>query len=215
MEHVEGLHLRLNPEDIPELKIIISTNQDNATRERAIYVLADIAIRHNNSEQVVGFLKEIAYTEENTRVKTAAVANVYLIREVFPIDKKGELNIQVEGTVKKGNNITIIGVVSSSVNVPKASFGIKRIAGDEGIKIYHNPTHFSLNAGEEKRIPLTIYLEEYGKYYTLAQLKLNFDQIDYQTLEKGILIRFDQKGGTYHLLDTAIEDDSIDYMFEE
>ena len=126
--------MNLDPEDIPELKEIVETPPDNYTRERAIFVLTDIAIRKDVPEEVVDFLKDIAYNERNEDVVAAAYANLYLIRETYPLEMKGDLTIRVEGEIKKGNNVTVVADASSAVDVSKAIVRIKEIVEYESNK---------------------------------------------------------------------------------
>ena len=127
-DYISELHTRLDPGDIPELKEIITTHPDNYVRERAIFVLADIAVRKDVTEDVIDFLKDLAYNEENDEVRSAAYANLDFIREFYPLETKGELTIRIEGEIREGNNITIIATASSTVDVEEATVGTRRMA---------------------------------------------------------------------------------------
>jgi len=207
--YISELHLRLDAEDIPELKEIIESHPDNYTRERAVFVLADIAIRRNKTEEVVDFLKGIAYDEENDDVRSAAYANLDLIREYYALETRGDLTIRVEGKIREGNSITLIADASSTVDVDEAIVGVRRIAefGTEetvGVELDpahprnpSNPMRISLKAGESKEIPFTIHLRKEGEYLILCALKLNIDRVDYQTIEKKIHLTVEKTGGTF------------------
>lgn len=209
LNYIKEIHIDLNPTDIPKLKDIIKTHPDNYVRERAIFVLADIAIKNNVTEDVIDFLKEIAYNEENDDVRTAAYANIYLIRESYPLAIKGDLNIQVLGEIRKGENITIVASASSTVDVTEAIVGVKRVAnlgGNEtqGIMltvVSRNPVRFPLNAGESKEITFKIFLAEEGEYMIFCELQLNFDRIDYQTIEKKIHLTIGKTEGEAQVLE--------------
>jgi hypothetical protein len=198
--YISEIHTRLDPKDIPELKQIIESHPDAYTRERAVFALADIAIRNNVTEDVIDFLKGVAYNEENDQVMSAAYSNLYLIRQSHPLETRGDLALRVEGEIKEGNTVTVVASASSTVDVDEAALGVKRIApagiGLDGSNA-DNPVGISLRAGEPQDVPFTIQLGREGKYLILCVLKLSFDRVDYQTIEKGIYLTVGKTGGSF------------------
>ena len=204
--YISDIHLRLDPADIPELKQIIESHPDSYTRERAVFVLTDIAIRKDVTDDAIDFLKGIAYNEENDVVRSAAYSNLDLIREFYPLETRGDLALRVEGEIREGNTITVVATASSTVDVDEAAVGVKRLAefGAEettGIQLdtssHRNPTRLSLRAGESEDVPFTVQLGKEGKYLILWVLKLSFDRVDYQVIEKGIYLTVGKTGGSF------------------
>lgn len=206
VDYVSELHTRLDPSDIPELKEIIMGHKDNYVRERAVFVLADIATRKDTTEDVIDFLKEVVNNEDNDEVRSAAYTNLYMIRELYPLEIKGELEIVVEGDIKEGGNITVIAIVSSIVDVERATMGIKRIrnVGDEGPPavwvIDSNSAAFCLRAGESVETPFSIQIGKEGLYIIPCVLRLYFDRVDYQTVEKNIYLNVGKTEGLYEVV---------------
>lgn len=205
LEYLEKIHGSLDPKYIEELMNIIRAHPDDRIRERGIFILADIAIRSNRSEEVIDFLKQIAYEEKDDEVRTAAYVNIYLIREYYPLKLTGTLDIKVEGKVEKGKNITLIFSISSSKDVLEARTGIKKVVTivDQRkvplskLLISENPMTFSLKANETKEVTFTLRLPEEDEYLIYCFLTLDLDRVDYLTIEKYVYLKAREGGGSY------------------
>ncbi|MEM1517980.1 MAG: HEAT repeat domain-containing protein [Nitrososphaerota archaeon] len=209
IEYLEKIHNSLDPESIPELKDIILNHPDNYVRERAVFILTDIAIRSNKVDEVIDFLKQIAYNEENDEVRTAAYANLDLIRKYYPVELGESIEIRIEGEIKKGNNVTLIVIVSTQKDIPQAVVGIKRIvnmtAGAQTPVITMlrsmNPVWLSIRAETPEKATFIIYLESEGEYLVPCVLKLNIDRSDYKIIEKFVYLKVGKDEGAYIVAD--------------
>jgi hypothetical protein len=195
VDYVETIHTHLDPKDISELENIARGSSDNYTRETAVFALTDIAIKNNVTEDVIPFLKDIFLNDKNDDVKTAAYSNLYLIKECYPTESKADMNFQVEGVIKKGANITLTTIVSSTVNATKGLVGVKSITNLSGgitggmtldpecKPVIRVPF---LEAGAERISSFKFNIVQTGDFLVCFQLQIDFNVIDYQILEKTI-----------------------------
>jgi hypothetical protein len=159
-------------------------------RENAIFVLTDISIQKNQSQEIVGFLKNISMNEQDDSIRTAADSNLDLIRDVSPLEV-GSLDIAVTGEIKKGENITISGKISSDVPVTAAVIGINRLHKD--IESLSNPV-IKLNIAEngsiltDQQVEFRLRLKEEGRYNIPISLLLSMDRIDYNSIYKNVYL---------------------------
>jgi len=183
------------PEDyIRELTSVVEKNDDPYVRERAIFTLTDIAIRKYETEKIVDFLREIAMNETEDNVRTAAYANIDLIREYYPLEKQGSLELSVSGDIKKSSSIKLIARISSKVNVEDAIVGIDYL--HENIELLSMPYYKTdLKANEPKEFEFELLLKEVGEYEIPVTLMLSFDRIDYEEIREEILLKVDETGG--------------------
>ncbi len=192
-KYLEGMQLEPSEDYIQELTSVVEKNEDPYVRERAIFTLTDIAIRKYETEKIVDFLKEIAMNETEDNVRTAAYANIDLIREIYPLEKKGSLDLSILGDIKKNSNITVIAKVSSKVDV-EAIVGIDYL--HTNIELLSPPCRkVDLKANESKQVQFDLYLKETGEYFIPFTLMLSFDRIDYETIEDEIHINVKEFSG--------------------
>ena len=204
--YITEIHQRLDPADIPELKSIISSSAANYTRERAVLVLADIAMSSGVTQDVVDFLKDVAYNEQNDEVRTAAYASLAHIYELYPLEEKGNLTASSIGEIRQGGNITLILTAFSSVDVAEAKVAIERIVPigaveGEGIKVKPlSPMEFPLKAGESRETMFEVILGNEGEYSILCVLKLDLDRITIQTIEREYYLKVGKTSGRFEAL---------------
>ena len=206
-EYVDRLHLKMDPGSIPELMEIIRKSPDNDARERAMFVLTDISLNASNTEGTVQLFKDIALTEENDDVRTAAYTNLYHIRSVHPPESRGTLEVRIQGNLREGSRVTLIATVSSSVDVGNALTGIQKIADKEsshtdGITLNSShpmPLKLSLKAGVPQEIPFTLDIHKKGLYKIVYVLILQFDRVDSEEITKEILIDAGKDSGKYRV----------------
>lgn len=207
IEELEEIHMSMNPQSIPKLKRVIKAHQDDYVRERAIFVLTDIALSTNKTSEAIPFLKEISITERENIVRSAAFANLDLLLESTPGKIYGSVDVRIDGDIKKGNIVTLVGIASSTLGVRKASLGISRIvpipqdtteSGVLGVNLTTlNPVSFPLSAEETREVTFELSLEETGTYGIYVILELNFDRIEYQQVGKEVHLSFDENSGSY------------------
>lgn len=204
LELLEEIHRSLDPKRIPELMEIIRSHPEPYVRERAVFVLTDIAIRGNRVDEVIDFLKEIAYEEKEDNVRTAAYANLDIIRTYYPLDLGADVSIRLEGEIRKGSNVTLVITVSSGVSVPEARAGIVRIvdmASDTALTaamvMSTNPVKFSLSAGNPEEVRFTVYLVDAGEYGMDINVRLSLDRVDYQNIKKVVYLKVGEDRGEY------------------
>lgn len=202
LSELEGIHLNLDVNDIPKLKEIIKSDTDSYVRERAIFVLTDISIQKNVTTEAIDFLKDIAHSEKNDEVRTAAYSNLDLIRETVPPPIEGELDFRIEGDIKKGGDITIF-LRAIAYQDSEATVFIKRLSsyGDNervGLSLVgRNKVNFPLKSGESNEFPFTLAIDENGEYLVIGALKLSLDRVDYRVIEKQIYLKVDETEGSY------------------
>jgi len=204
-EYVDRLHLTMDPGSIPVLMEIIRQSPDNEVRERAMYVLTDIALNANTTEETAQLLKDIALSEEDDDVRTAAYTNLYHIRSVYPPESRGMLEVRIQGNLREGSRVTLIATVSSTVDVQNALTGIQKIADREtphtdGITLntsHPMPLKISLKAGVPQEIPFSLDIHTKGLYKIVYVLMLQFDRIDSTRVTKEILIDVGKDSGKY------------------
>ncbi len=185
---------------IEQLKDIIVSGTDPYIRERGIFTLTDIALRENDTDEIVDFLKDIAVNESNDNVRTAAYANVDLIRQTHPLPRQGSLELTISGEIKKGSTITLIATISSSIEVSDAIIGIQRLHHD--IEPVSSPaTNVHLNAGETQRLEFELKLNETGEYTIPVTLMLSFDQVDYEEIHREVVLTVNETSGEYYVAD--------------
>lgn len=180
--------MQLNPpkDYIKKLKSVIEKNRDPYKRERAIFTLTDIAISKYETEKIVDFLKEIAKNEKEDNVRTAAYANIDLIRDYFPLEKKGSLELSVSGEMKKNEKIVIIAKVLSKVDT-EAQVGIDFLHQNiEPVNISVPVYKLELKANQPQEVEFELLLKEKGEYEVPVTLVLNFDRIDYEEITEEI-----------------------------
>jgi len=207
IQSVDQINGYMNPDDIPELERIIESSANDSIRERAVMALGDVSIRANLTDDVVPFLKKVALEEEDSVVRSAAYANLDLIRELYPEEKVGSLDLRIEGTIGAGQNITLIATVSSSVKTDRAMVGIKKIIGGDGKRTIditlagaqRMPIQFPLSAGSPKEIPIYLHINKEGKYSIFYVFQVDMDQVDSQVTEKEVYIYFENGTGKYQV----------------
>ncbi len=190
--------MQLDPPDdyIQRLESVVENNSDPYTRELAIFVLTDIAIRKYETAEIIAFLKDIAKNEEQDNVRTAAHANIDLIREYYPLDRQGALELSVLGEIKKSAEITLVAKVSSRVDVEEAVVGIDVLHQNLELLNLSVPVYrLDLRAGQPEHVGFDLLLKDVGEYEIPVTLILNFDGIDYEETKQQIALRVDESGG--------------------
>jgi hypothetical protein len=197
IEHLDSLLLNPDEDYIQELTSIIKSNSHPYVRERGIFTLTDITIRKKETEKIVDFLKEIAMDEKEDNVRTAAYANIYLIRNINPLEKRGSLDMSVTGDIKKGANITLNAKISSSVTLDEeAIIGVRQLP--DNIELLSNGAYrIKLIANNPQEIEFDLHLKETGNYMFPVNLKLSFDRIDYELVTKQAHIEVGERTGEF------------------
>jgi hypothetical protein len=113
LSHVDDLHMQMSASNLGELEAIIQNNADPYTRERAINVYSDIALRSQNQKRALAFLKALAPGEKNDDVRTSAYTNYYYIKEEAGIPPETTMDVRVTGDIKSGSTITVVLSVTS------------------------------------------------------------------------------------------------------
>ena len=206
---IYDVYKELSQGDIVGLEQIIESSADSDVRESAVIVVTDLAISTNATDDVVPFLKNVALHEEDDTVRSAAYANLALIRESYPEEAKGTLDLRIDGPIGAGQNITLVATVSSSVKTEKALVGIKKILGGDGkpttdillVDAPRLPIKLQLAAGSPKEIPILLHIGKQGKYSIFYVFQLDLDRVDSQVIEKEVYIYFENGIGKYLVAD--------------
>ncbi len=196
LSDLEAMQLEPPADYISQLKAIIEGDPDPYVRENAVLVLAELALRKNETANITDYLKSIATGEENEDVRTSAFVSLGLIRDKYPLEKKGSLELSLTGAIRKGANVTLNARVSTAatppgpviVSIPSLPSGVELLSKTGVVK-------FPLNAGETKEVRFTLRLKETGEYYIPATFMMSFDSVDYEKIRKEAHIRVTEAGG--------------------
>lgn len=199
--YVESIQLDPPDDYIQQLEQIVEKNEDPYVRETAIFALTDIASRKGETDEIIDFLKDIGTSETDDNVRSAAYANIDLIRERFPPEKKGSLEVSLSGDVKKGATVILTATASATTDIEEAIIGIDRL--HQNIDMVSAPfPKFSLVANEPKDLEFTLLLKETGEYTIPVTLFFSYDRFDYKEIQKEILLRvYDISGEVGYLED--------------
>lgn len=188
--------VQLNPPEdyIDQLTLIVEKNKDPYVRETAIFALTDIASRKDETDKIIDFLKNVGINETDDNVRSAAHANIDLIRDRYPLEKKGALELSISGDVKKGATIILTARVSATTDIAEAMIGIDRL--HQNIDMVSAPfPKFSLEANEPKELKFTVLLKETGEYTIPVTLFFSFDTFDSEETENGVLLKVYEDSG--------------------
>jgi len=180
--------IQLNPGDdyIQRLEETVNTSGDAYIRERALLALTDITIRKNETDEIVDFLKNIAINEEEDNVMSAAYASLDLIREIYPPDWYGTLELHLVGDIKKHGNVTLIATIGCTVDA-EALVGIDKL--HINMEPITDPVKkVQLVANTPQQIEFELHVKDVGEYFVPVTLILGIDIVDYETISKTIYI---------------------------
>jgi hypothetical protein len=225
LAHVDDLHMKLSASSLDELEAIIRNNADPYTRERAVNVYTDIALRSQNSKRALAFLKGLAPDEKDDNVRTSAYTNYYYIKEEAGIPPETTMDVQVIGDIKPGKNITVVLSVMSTRGSDLSFVGMQArtlqetapatgTASAEGMTNIINAntgkgaqTNVVLTPSYRIRQPLpanmtveypyTVSIKGPGKVVLESIVEVRYDMLDYDTVKKDIYLDVGSTSGTY------------------
>jgi hypothetical protein len=195
--------VQLNPPDnyIQQLKDIIENDPDPYARETALLALTEIAMRKNSTGEIVDYLKNIAMDEEDENVRTSAYVSIDLIRDRYPLEPKGSLELSIEGEIKKRADITFIATVAStSATTGEAMVGITSLHNNIELLSDKGTLKFLLNANELKEARFDLRLLETGEYYVPVVFMMSFDSVDYEKIKKEVRLIVNEADGEFTVL---------------
>jgi len=187
-ETVEEIQLDPPDDYIQRLKDIIDNDPDPYARETALLALTEIALREDDTEEIMDYLKDLAMEEEDENVRTSAYVSIDLIRDKFPLEPKGSLQLTVDGELKTGEAITLIATVSSTVAQETAIVAITSLDNEIKLVSDKGTVKFPLNVNEPKEAKFDLKLKEAGEYTIPVTFMLSFDRIDYEKVKKEIVL---------------------------
>jgi hypothetical protein len=200
-EYFESLLLD-PPEDYMEaLMSLVEENEDSYVRESAIFTLTDLKIRDNETDDIIDFLKDIAMNEEDENVRTAAYANIDLIRDVYPLEKQGSLELHVTGDIMKNNNITILANVSSNVTLEEEAIVGINSWDDKIDMLSERMFKLNLEANITQQVSFVLHLNDTGEFFIPVTLKLCFDIIESENIKKQIYLNVEESDGEFEIWD--------------
>jgi hypothetical protein len=197
VEYLESMRLDPPENYIEKLTSVAQDNDDPYIRERAVFTLTDIAVELNETEDIIDFLKVLAMDETEDDVRTAAYANIDLIRDLFPPEKQGFLELHLSGNIGKGSEVALIAKVSSTIDLEEeAILGI--ISLPDGIELLSTGVlKLELEANVPKEVGFDLRLNQTGEYIITVALKLSFDRIDYEEVHKDVYLTVNESGGEF------------------
>lgn len=225
LSHVDDLQMQMSASSLGELEAIIKNNADPYTRERAVNVYTDIALRSQNSKRALAFLKGLASDEKDDDVRTSAYGNYYLIKEEAGIPPETTMDVRVLGDIRPGNNFTVVLSVTSSRGSDLSFVGLQARTLQEGTPLASTAPEGSMiniidaNTGKgaltnvvitpSYRIrrplpanmtvdyPYTVSIRGPGKVVLQSIVEVRYDRLDYDTITKEIFLDVGSTGGTY------------------
>jgi hypothetical protein len=221
LSHVDDLHMQMSASSLGELEAIIQNNADPYTRERAINVYTDIALRSQNQKRALAFLKGLASDEKNDDVRTSAYTNYYFIKEEAAIPPETTVDIRMTGDTKSGSTITVVLIVTSLRGSTKSTVGmVARPLQEVAMTSDYNTTEFGANTGKGAltnvvltpsipiqrplpanmtvEFPYTVTLKAPGKVVLETSVKVQYnDRVDYDLISKKIFLDVGSNSGTY------------------
>jgi hypothetical protein len=201
IEYLESV--QLNPSDnyIQDLESIIKNNNaDPYIRERAIFTLTDLSISRNETDKIIVFLSSIAMDEKDDNIRTSAYANLDLMREAFPLEKRFFLNVSISGKIKKDSIINISANLMSKGN-GEVIFGFRQI--DQNIVPLTQPFYkINLKANTPNEFKFELHIKKAGKYVLPFSARISFDRIDYEEINREIYLDVGEQNGSFEIIDS-------------
>jgi hypothetical protein len=221
LAHVDDLHMQMSASSLGELEAIIRNNADPYTRERAINVYTDIALRSQNPKRALAFLKELAPDEKDDDVRTSAYTNYYFIKKEAGIPPDTLVDIRVTGDIKSGNTITVVLSVTSLRGSNRATVGMEaRLLQEVPMISDYNTTEIDANTGKGAltnvvltpsipiqrplpanvtvEFPYTVTINTPGKVVLETSVKVPYNnRLDYDMIIKKIFLDAGSNSGTY------------------
>ncbi|HOX36125.1 MAG TPA: hypothetical protein P5217_08520 [Methanoregulaceae archaeon] len=199
LEDINTLQLEGPANYIGELERISTSHPDPYIRQRSVTALTEIAIRKNETDKIESFLKDIALNTKDSQLRTAAYANIDLIRSIHPPEQHGKMNITVDGIIRQGQNIRLIVTILSTKDVPEATFGLYRLPADipTSSKMKHK---LILQADKPQTVQFDLQLQGTGEYMIPVFLMLSFDRVDYEVVEQLVYFKVETNNGEYRVL---------------
>jgi hypothetical protein len=200
IEYLESV--QLNPPDnyIQDLESIVKNdNADPYIRERAIFTLTDVSISRNETDKIIGFLSGIAMDEKEDNIRTSAYANLDLIREAFPLEKRFFLDLSISGKIKKDSIINISTNLMSKGD-GEAIFGFRQL--DQNIVPLSQPFYkVNLKANAPNEFKFELQIKKAGKYVVPFSARISFDRIDFEEINKEIYLDVGEQSGSFEIID--------------
>ena len=184
------------PEDYNrQLMDIIRKNPDPYIRERAVFTLTDIAIKKNASEKIVPELREIALNGQDANLQSAAYANLALIDTVVPKIPQATLDVLVQGTIRPGQTITVVAVITSQRQPAKALVGTLLIP--KGLDLTSPPiTAVKFVPGSPVSVPFTFTIRDPGSYKIPVHLLVSYNRVESEHITRYLYLKADSTGGS-------------------
>ena len=200
LEYLESVQLNPTGNYIQDLESIVKNdNADPYIRERAIFTLTDISISRNETDKIIGFLSGIAMDETDDNIRTSAYANLDLIREAFPLEKRVFLNVSISGKIKKDSIINISANLMSKGD-GEAIVGFRQL--DQNIVPLTQPFYkVNLKADAPNEFKFQLHITKAGKYVLPFSARISFDRIDYEEINKEIYLDVGEQNGNFEIID--------------
>jgi hypothetical protein len=165
---------------------VIEEDPDSYVRERAVFTLAEVGQRES-----LPSLKRIASSDDDPNVRSAALANLQLVKEKYPQPKRGELQVDVAGSFQVGEVVTLRAVVVSFadldgklfVAVPPELELVSERPGWKGRLMERQSTGFTVD----------LRIKEEGRFVARVALTLSVDPYDYDQIDKLVVIDTDRR----------------------
>ncbi len=199
VEELNKIHTQMKEESIEQLKNIIESNGDKKIREKAIFVLSDIAIKNGKAKEVIPFLEKVA--KDNKSIRTVAYANLDLLRETIP--PPISLDVHVKNLIKKNSTVlltfditsekpsTIRVMLRKRIKLPE-----KKLTPDITVK---NPIK-EIVLGEQNlrgSVNYSINFKETGLFYLEFIVKQDISRTENYQYRKSVLFDVKENTGSY------------------
>lgn len=187
VEDLEAMQVDVPDDYISKLKAIIEGDSDPYVRERAVFTLAEIAVRRHETGDVVGIVREVAENESDDNVRTAAYANLDVIRSYAPPENNSTLELNVTGDLRKGETITLTAKVSSRIDIEKeAMLSIPSLHNNVELVSGSRVQKIRLQAGEPREVEYKLKLNETGTYFVPVSLLVSLSRTEHEKLREEV-----------------------------
>lgn len=211
-ESINELQESPSEQTIQTLKTLIeSPLLDPYLRERAVFVLTDVSIKLEEDSETRDYLKGIALNQQlPSNLQSAALANIYLIDELFPRARHGLMQVDVRGEIRPGSRISLVVKLLSDIDVEDARVDagvIKQYSPMEVPEAVEHPIitaitwppswRGSLKANTMQEVVFDFQIERQGEIELPVVYKFDFDSVDYEIGKQSLYFRITKTSGEF------------------
>ncbi len=200
VEDINKMHASLKESNIDVLKKAIQKSAEKSIRERAIFVLSDIAIKNDKVLEIIPFLENTA--KNNPDLRPVIYANLDLLRDSLP--KPIDIDVRVKELIKKGKNITLTFYINSRkpseiLVVLRSKFSLPDKKPTDKVSIVEASNSLDLKENLSGTTSFKLKLEEKGLYGLKFIVIQKVSKTENYRYKKYILLDIKSNTGSYRV----------------